>query len=210
MLDGRHGSRMNALWETLAAGLARAGFSPNAITVAGLALVAGACVAYPLHGNSLVFAAWLAVAFAFDGLDGAVARLNGRATRFGGYLDAVADRYQEIAVLAAIAWVHDAWPAAFLAVTGSLLTSYNKARAAMEIPIDNGAWPDLMERMERLLLLLALLVLHSVSAVVPGTTAGSLHAGIVVLGVLSHFTAAQRFFRARRRIEAADEAAERP
>ena len=204
MLDGRHGARMNALWERLAAGLARAGWSPNAITVAGLALVAAACAAYPLHGNSFVFAAWLALAFGFDGLDGAVARLNGSATRFGGYLDAVADRYQEIAVLAAIAWVHELWPAAFLAVTGSLLTSYNKARVAMEIAVDNGGWPDLLERMERLLILLALLVLHGVTAVVPGTAIGTLQAGLVALGVLSHLTAAQRFLRARRRIEAAE------
>src|SRR6185503_17069035 len=146
MLDGRYGPVLNRMWERPARLLASTGFSPNAVTLAGLVLVLAGAAAYPVHRDSLVFAVWLAFALAFDGLDGAVARLTGRMTKFGGYLDAVIDRYQELAVLASIAWVHDLWPAAFLVVTGSFLTSYNKARAAIEITIDNTDWPDLLER----------------------------------------------------------------
>jgi archaetidylinositol phosphate synthase len=205
MLDGRYSDHMNRVWEFLARGLARAGFSPNSITFAGLVLVVAAAAAYPLHRNSLIFAVWLAVAFSFDGLDGAVARLTGKTSKFGGYLDAVIDRYQELVVLASLAWVHDAWPAALLVVSGGLLTSYNKARAAMEIAIDNAGWPDLLERLERVIFIVALLAIVRFMPVVPGTELQTINAGLVVLGVLTHVSALQRFMRARRRIVATDE-----
>ena len=200
MLDGRYGDRLNRVWEFLARGLARAGVSPNAVTFGGLVLVLAAAAAYPVHRNSLVFAVWLALAFSFDGLDGAVARLTGRSSKFGGYLDAVLDRYQELAVLAGIAWVHDAWPAALLVVSGAFLTSYNKARAAMEIAIDNAGWPDLLERMERVIFIVALLAVDHLMPVVPGTDVAVMPAGLLLLGVLAHATALQRFMRARGRI----------
>jgi archaetidylinositol phosphate synthase len=205
MLDGRYGDHMNRVWEFLARGLARAGFSPNSITFAGLVLVLAAAAAYPLHRDSLVFAVWLAVAFSFDGLDGAVARLTGRTSKFGGYFDAVIDRYQELAVLASIAWVHDAWPAALLASSGGLLTSYNKARAAMEIAIDNAGWPDLLERLERVVFIVGLLAIARFMPLVPATEIDTVNAGLLVLGALAHLTALQRFMRARRRIVATDE-----
>jgi archaetidylinositol phosphate synthase len=193
MLDGLYAQRMNRVWDHLARGLAKTGISPNAITVIGLALVAAGAAAYPFHRNSLVFGVWIALSFSFDALDGAVARLTGKSSKFGGYLDAVVDRYQELAVLAAIAWVHDAWPHALLVLSGSFLTSYNKARAAMEVAIDNGNWPDLVERLERILLICALLVIgYWAPVVIPW--------GLVVLGVLAHVTAVQRLFRARARI----------
>lgn len=204
MLDGRYSARLNRVWEHLARGLAKTGVSPNVLTIAGLLLVTTGALAYLVHQDSLILALWLAAAFAFDGLDGAVARLNGRATRFGGYLDAVTDRYQEIAVLAAIAWVHNLWPAAFLVATGALLTSYNKARVALEIPVDNLAWPDLLERFERIIILIAILLLDGLVGVVPGTDIAVLPAGLILLGVLVHATAVQRFVRARRRLREAD------
>jgi len=200
MIDGRFHASMNRLWETLGRGLARAGWSPNAITLAGLALVAAACAAYVVHRSELLFGLTLAVAFAFDGLDGAVARLTGRATRFGGYLDAVIDRYQEVLVFATIAWARDLWPAAFLAMSGSLLTSYNKARVAVETPIDNAAWPDLIERLERIVLLVAILVADGLFAPPAAWPWSILATGLVLLGALSHATAVQRFLRARKRL----------
>jgi archaetidylinositol phosphate synthase len=197
MIDGLYAHRLNRVWDFLAhflaRGLAKSGISPNAITAIGLALVAAAAAAYPFHRNSLVFGVWIALAFSFDALDGAVARLTGKSSKFGGYLDAIVDRYQELAVLAAIAWVHDAWPHALLVVSGSFLTSYNKARAAMEIAVDNGDWPDLVERLERIIFVCGLLVIgHWAPGAIPW--------GLVALGVLAHVTAVQRFFRARTRI----------
>lgn len=200
MIDGRYSARLNRVWEALGAGLARAGWSPNAVTLTGFALVVAASAAYVVHRSELAYALCLAVAFSFDGLDGAVARLTGRATRFGGYLDAVTDRYQEIIVFAAIAWVRDLWPLCFLVLSGALLTSYNKARVALEIPVDNAAWPDLIERLERIVLTIALLLADALFAPPAAWPWSILASGLLVLGVLSHLTALQRFLRARARI----------
>jgi phosphatidylglycerophosphate synthase len=188
MLVGRYSAATNRLWDMLGRALARTGISPNAVTLVGLALVATAATAYLVHRNDLAFGVSLALAFAFDGLDGAVARVTGRASRFGGYLDAVIDRYQEAIALAAIAWVHDLWPAAFLVLSGSFLTSYNKARVALEMPVGNLEWPDLLERFERLVILIGVLAF------------GIVGPGLLALGLLAHATAVQRFFRARRRL----------
>jgi archaetidylinositol phosphate synthase len=201
MIDSHFGAYTSRIWEFLARGLVRAGWSPNAVTLAGLVLVVVASLAYLWHRNSLVYGLCLALALTSDGLDGAVARLTGRSTRFGGYLDAVVDRYQEIFVLAAIAWVQDCWPVAFFAITGALLTSYNKARVALEIAIDNNDWPDLLERLERMLILIALLLADTLLQghgwlVLPG--------GVLLLGALAHLTAFQRFLRARRRLVESD------
>ena len=83
------------------------------------------------------------------------------------------------------------------------MVSYNKARTAMEIPIQNNNWPDLMERFERIVVLCAVLILDSFIAL-PALLGGRvLFAGLLVIGVLSHGTAIQRFFRARTLLRAA-------
>jgi phosphatidylglycerophosphate synthase len=73
----------------LGAGLARAGFSANALTLSGLALGLAGAAAIALGevwlGLALIIANRL-----FDGLDGAVARVRGP-TALGGYLDIVSD-----------------------------------------------------------------------------------------------------------------------
>jgi phosphatidylglycerophosphate synthase len=167
------------------------------VTWIGLVLILANCAVYIVHRQNLWFGLGLVVSFSFDGLDGAVARLTGKSSKYGGYLDAVIDRYQEIAVYLAIAWVTQWWAISFLAVTGSLLVSYNKARTAMEIPIDNHNWPDLLERFERIFIICAALILDSVIAL-PAALGGSLlFAGISAIALLSHVTAIQRFMRAR-------------
>jgi len=198
MLDGYSKASIDRFWEALARPLARSGLTPNQVTWLGLGLVLANCVLYLWHQSSLCLGLGLAVSFAFDSLDGAVARLQGTSSSFGGYLDAVIDRYQEIGVYLTIAAVNGWWPACFLAVTGSLLVSYNKARTAIEMPIDNAKWPDLMERLERVIVLCTALVLDSLLTL-PGALGGRvLLAALVAMGVLTHVTAVQRFLRARR------------
>ena len=98
----------------------------------------------------------------------------------------------------ALAVAHDCWAAAFFALSGGLLVSYAKARTAIERPIDNAAWPDLMERLERVILLCAGLLIAPLVPW-PDDWPGSFVAALlIVLGALSHLTAVQRFRRARR------------
>ena len=197
MLDGLHREVTERFWHGLARPLARSGISPNAVTWIGLFLILTNCAAYTQHRSNLWFGVGLSLSFMFDALDGAVARLTGRTSKYGGYLDAVIDRYQEIAAYLAIAYVNDWWAVSFLAMSGSLMVSYNKARTAMEIAVDNRAWPDLMERFERIFVLCAALILDP-AIPIPAFLGGSLLlAGVAAIAVLSHVTAIQRFLRAR-------------
>jgi hypothetical protein len=78
------------------------------------------------------------------------------------------------------------------------MVSYNKAAVAIEIPIEDKAWPDLMERQWRVALFCAALVLdHAIY--VPAALGGHLAlVALYYLAALTHFTALQRFLRARR------------
>lgn len=175
--------------------------TPNQVTWIGLGLVLFNCACFVYHRNTFLFGTGLIVAYLFDSLDGAVARAQGSSSRFGAYLDAVVDRYQEIATYLVIGLVTQLWLAAFLVITGSMLTSYNKARAAIEIPVDNKGWPDLLGKGVRLFCLCFALI---GDASVPWLLPFVLYA----LGAMTHFTAIQRIVRGYLLIRQAEDAAD--
>lgn len=196
MIDGLMRDYIDPMWERMAQPLVRAGMTPNQVTATGLVLIALVSAAYLYHQSSLVFGLTLAVAFAFDALDGAVARQRKMSTKVGGYFDAMVDRYQELAVLAAIAWVANLWPVALFAFSGGVLTSYAKARTALEIQISNDGWPDLFERFERILFLCFMLAIDGVASLIGLGTPWILQGGLALYALLTHLTAAQRINRA--------------
>lgn len=206
MIDGLIKHVLDPIWEAAATPLIRAGLTPNQVTLAGLALITVSAAFYLWHHSAIVFGVMLALSFAFDALDGAVARRRGMQSKAGGYLDAVVDRYQELAVLAALAWVHDLWALALAVFSGSVLTSYAKARAALEIAISNDGWPDFFERLERIIFLCALLIGAGLLARFGASVDVVVAAGLAVMAVLTHATALQRFFRAQHMLRAADAA----
>jgi len=129
--------RGRALLGPAVEGLARLGVSPTAVTLFGLFLniVSGVVIGLgsPRAGGVL-----LLVAGACDALDGQLARRTGRASRFGAFLDSNIDRIDESVVLAGIAasflggvnpWAEWLVVATLLALGGSLITSYARARA---------------------------------------------------------------------------------
>ncbi len=200
MIDGLLKNVIDPLWERMAQPLVRAGLTPNQVTAIGLVLVLVVSAAWLWHQNPLVFGLTLAVAFVFDALDGAVARQTGLSSKLGGYFDAMVDRYQELIVLGAIAYVTGLWALALLAFSGAVLTSYAKARTAIEIPISNEAWPDFFERLERIIFLCVLLVIVGV------TGWESLMAwGLGLYALICHGTALQRAFRAAAMLRKADQ-----
>ena len=198
MIDGLFKARIDPLWDKAAPFLARR-FTANQVTVLGLVLIAASCGAFTLHKSLQTLGLCLAVSFAADSLDGAVARLRGETSRFGGYLDAVVDRYQEGIVFFTLALLGPSWIPAFLAYAGAMLTSYAKARTAIEMPIDNNAWPDFFERQERIIYLCALLILGPTLGGWAGLESQQvLTFGLWGLAILCHLTALQRFLRARK------------
>ena len=121
-----------------------------------------------------------------DIFDGAVARARGEAGPRGAMFDSVLDRVSEAVMFGAIALVfaRDDEKIALLAViaalTGSLLTSYIRARAeALGLDGTHG----LMARAERVVLIAASLLFAPL---------GALPWGIILLAVLSAITVVQR------------------
>src|SRR5512132_1967713 len=131
-------------------GLARSRVTPNALTASGVLLCAAASVlVYFEYRNEILFywsgAAVFVLGSVLDILDGALARLSGKGTPFGAFLDSTTDRVSEAFMLGAIALVFNrqgnevALAATFAAMAGSFLVSYTRARAeALSIKGDVG------------------------------------------------------------------------
>jgi phosphatidylglycerophosphate synthase len=144
-----HKERFRRAAESVARIFIRLGFNPNQVTLFGLFLGFAACLFFIWNRNAVLFGALLIVCGLFDAVDGAVARLTNKITKFGSYLDAVCDRLFEAAAALASAYVSGHWALCFMVIVGIYSISYAKARAAMEIPVSNNEWPDFMERTER-------------------------------------------------------------
>jgi CDP-diacylglycerol--glycerol-3-phosphate 3-phosphatidyltransferase len=103
---------------------------PTAITVVGVVLAVDAVLlaaSWPAAAGVAVLAAVLC-----DGLDGAVAVVAGRATRFGAGADAVADRISDVA-FAAVLW-RCGVPLGFAAACGALALMVDGARRLRRVP----------------------------------------------------------------------------
>lgn len=200
MLDGLYKSKIDLFWNYLGKAVVYLGLTPNQVTWLGLGFLSINCLLYIWHEDTLVFGIVLVFIFALDSLDGAVARLTDSSTLYGGYLDAVVDRYQEVIVYMTIALVHDYWEVCFVAITASLLISYNKARTAIEKPVENNNWPDLLERLERVIILCAGLIFNQWILLPDAVNFDFLFLCILIIALLGHVTAIQRFLRARKHL----------
>lgn len=189
--------------DPIAAGFLALGFSPTGITLLSLALALGLTGAIVWTQNLIVYLPVLLVCFGLDAVDGAAARLSGRSSRLGSYLDAICDRISEIALYFALGAVSGAWMLVFALATTSLLFSYAKARAAMEVPVDNQNWPDVMERPERMVLVSLVAFVWAVWPELRIFGATALIAGGWIVVALIGASLLQRLWRAYRSIDAA-------
>jgi len=120
-----------ALTHAVAAPLVRARVSPNTLSVLGLLVSLLALPPAVLGGRWVVLAVPVVVASALiDSLDGAVAVMTGRTTRWGSVLDSVCDRLADSAYVVALFAVGA--PGWLCVVGGGLagLQEYTRARAA--------------------------------------------------------------------------------
>ncbi len=104
--DPRTGSAWLRGWLTMAYAiarpLARRGVQPDVLTISSIWLAAAAFVPADIGGRWAILAGWVLVASGlFDTLDGCVAVLEDRTTRWGYVLDSAADRVNESIYLAA-------------------------------------------------------------------------------------------------------------
>lgn len=182
-------------WMVTEAKLARgAGLTPNQVSAVGVLLALASGLSYWMSGVNLyvgnhelllVLGSIFLLASGFcDALDGALARLHGKVTVLGGFLDSLLDRYADAAIycglmlggLCDLSW-------GLIALVGSLLVSYTRARAeAAGVPMET---VGLVERAERLLIIAAASFLNLLWA-------DSLRWSVAALAVLTNLTVAQR------------------
>jgi CDP-diacylglycerol--glycerol-3-phosphate 3-phosphatidyltransferase len=167
--------------------LARSGVTPNMLTVGGVAgngVAAVLCAAGEFLPAGLVMLAFSLL----DLLDGALARATNRATAFGSVFDAVMDRVSEAAVLfGLLVWFSDRGGRTeellvFVALAGSMLVSYVRARAEI---VGLRMREGVFTRAERVALLSGALIVEPLWADI-------VTAALWVLALLTVTTAAQR------------------
>jgi CDP-diacylglycerol--glycerol-3-phosphate 3-phosphatidyltransferase len=133
--------------------------TPNAITVIGFGVVVAAAGLIGT-GNLLAGAVVLTAGSLLDAVDGALARATGGTSAFGSFLDSTLDRAAEAVLYGGVAAYYlgaAADPAApvllaLLAMAGSFMVSYTRARAE---GIGLTASVGLAPRLERLVLIVA-------------------------------------------------------
>ena len=153
----------NKIIRLIVHGLALSKIHPNVLTFLGL-VINMAAAALLAVGRFRLAGAVIIGAGLFDMVDGRVARETNRVTRFGGFFDSVLDRYSDLALLVGLLVWYGSINRPFyvvltaLAMTGSVMVSYTRARAENTIPTCKVGF---MERPERVVLvIIGALFLH--------------------------------------------------
>jgi CDP-diacylglycerol--glycerol-3-phosphate 3-phosphatidyltransferase len=170
--------------EAVSRWLAKWNMSPDAVTYLGLVLTIGVAVLAALGEIR-----WAGVAYIFaaicDALDGTLARVSGKGSRFGAFLDSSIDRFEESIVFlglsiyyAQVGGIYEI-PLILVVSVGSLMVSYTRARAeAVGVACKVG----IMTRPPRVVVMIAGLILDQVLI------------ALIVLAVTTLFTAFHRMY----------------
>ncbi|MCC8426239.1 CDP-alcohol phosphatidyltransferase family protein [Mucilaginibacter sp. UR6-11] len=208
--------------------LIKLGLTPNAVTSIGFLLNVGVAAIFIIGGEEgnrgdLSYIGWAGglILFAglFDMLDGQVARLGNMKSTFGALYDSVLDRYSELVMFFGICYYLVAQHYflssifAFIALIGSMMVSYVRARAE-GLGIDSKG--GLMQRPERVVTIGLFAIICGVSSVyiggnyklyVPGVkyhvfeTMSIFTIPITILAVLTNITAFKRLTNAKTSLE---------
>ena len=140
--------------EKVGKGFASTGLSPNFWTVVGLIIALSSAVVYGMGIEfGLIIGGILLLASGFfDMVDGQVARVTGKTSKKGEYLDSMFDKISEVAIFLGILVGGYAEPyIVLLAITLSLLVSYARAKSDLINIKLQGI--GICERAERLLVI---------------------------------------------------------
>ncbi len=170
------------------------GLSPNQWTMISLLPVLFAV--YFLYYQEFIIAALLFILSSFlDLVDGSVARVTGRVSRVGAYLDTVVDRYVEGIIIIGLVFVSlppflvDARVWIMIFFFGGIMTTYVKAAAKEKELVTRELKGGLLERAERLIILFIGILLASIDMMF-------LTYVLVLLAILTNVTALQRMWKA--------------
>lgn len=181
--------------------LARYRFSPDALTVLGM--LAHFLFAWLIANGQMT---WAAVAIFFiaplDAFDGALARKLGRKQGgFGAFLDSTLDRLAEIILFGGFILFYVQQEnammlgVAYLAITGSIMVSYARARAEA---LGYDCKVGIASRVERYFVMIGLLLFNLPQI------------ALIILAVATYITLGQRMFHVWRQANRADEGGGQP
>jgi len=187
--------RFGGVLEPVARVIGRMGISPNVVTLTGSLLNLG--VAWVLaQGYLRVGGVLVPLVSLFDALDGTVARLMGKRSRFGAFLDSTMDRFSEAILYLGLLIYYTRLGARqeilliYATIVGSLMVSYARARAeGLGLDCKVG----LLTRLERIVILTVALILNQMTI------------ALWVLAILTNFTALQRMYHVWRATHGEDE-----
>jgi CDP-diacylglycerol--glycerol-3-phosphate 3-phosphatidyltransferase len=194
--EGRDAAELRALARNR---LIESRLTPNAISLTGFILNVVAAVLV-LEEHFVLGALAFIVGSLMDMLDGRYSRMSGKGTPFGAFLDSTLDRIEEGIVLAAVATYYAkrgqeaVVGATVLAVVGSYMVSYTRARAeALGVECKVG----IASRAVRVVILSAGLVFAGGEIV---EDFDLLEPAIYVVAALTIFTTLQRVLHVRRQL----------
>ena len=160
------------------------GIHPNTLTLIGVLINVGAAVALG-RDHFVAAGVIMIVANIFDFIDGKVAHITGKVSRFGAFWDSTLDRFSDIALFLGLIYLYadlrrtDYVMVASVAMMFSIMTSYARARAESLI---EKCKVGFMERPERIVLVMI------------GAFTDRMAAVLWVILVLSIFTVADRIY----------------
>ncbi|MEM1732685.1 MAG: CDP-alcohol phosphatidyltransferase family protein [Desulfurococcaceae archaeon] len=164
---------------------------PNAITISSLIILLVGLALLLLTGASVVFSLFILISGFMDVLDGAIARAMNKVSMKGAFLDSTIDKVNEIIIAMALLYLGFDPIAILLFLALSLLISYIRARAEALKLVISGI--GLMERAERLIGIVAILVINTFNHDVASLM-------LYVLLVLMAFTVIERMVFVLKRI----------
>ncbi len=181
--------------KTQATAAHKIGLTPNQISGLGVVLGVASGLVYwqagLVIGDPSIYLSYLVIAVVLlltsgycDALDGALARLYSETSVTGGFLDSLLDRYVDASVycglivggLCDVFW-------GLLALIGSLLTSYTRAKSeAADVPMET---VGVVERAERLIIIVLASLLNIVWI-------DAINWSIILLAIATNVTVLQR------------------
>ena len=185
----KYRDRLIHVIDPLARAFARAGLTPNQITFISLLFGIASALLYATQ-HVYIAAAALLLSGLFDFIDGGVARINNKSSKFGAAIDWIVDKYVDCLVLIGIAFSGLADPRiAAIAVFGSMINTFIKPVVYAEMGFDkreNGKIKDPLEgvgifgRPETAITLIVFSLLNWVNW------------AVVIIAVMTNFSALQR------------------
>ncbi|MFA5729878.1 MAG: CDP-alcohol phosphatidyltransferase family protein [Candidatus Paceibacterota bacterium] len=149
---------------------------------------------YMIQENLILAITFFLIAGGLDFVDGAVARAKNMSSKVGAYLDTVFDRYVEGIIFFGMlflalptVWI-PGYTWVYLAIFGSVVTTYVKAAAKEKDLVNQELKGGLLSRGERLILIFVALIL---GVMYPDYL--YMTYVVAIIAVLSNFTAIQRF-----------------